>query len=136
VADELFVEALEPVEAPSLVAVCCDTSGSTASVLGKFCGELEAIGRMCGGRGVDLYWADAELIGPLGIEEAGKPRGGGGTSFVPFFEEAEKRKYRRVVYLTDLDGLYPATAPKCEVTWAVPPGCRENIPFGKVVKIL
>ena len=136
VGDELFVEALEPVETPSKVALFVDTSGSTMGVLGKFCGEGLAIFRMCGGKGVDLWYSDCELHGPFGMEELARPRGGGGTSFVPAFEEAEKRRYRRVVYLTDLDGQYPAVAPKCEVTWVVPPGCREDVPFGKVVKIL
>lgn len=134
--DEVFVEDLEPhVFAFATAAICVDTSGSTFAVLGKFCGEVKAVAELYHNK-VDLYFADAALLGPFGIEEIEKPRGGGGTSFIPFFEEATKRKYKRVIYLTDLEGSFPKDEPDMKVTWVVPPGTSIEPPFGSVVKIL
>ena len=106
------------------------------SVLGKFCGEVQQIASLYGSENLTLYFADCELIGPLPVSEISTPRGGGGTSFVPFFEEVEKRRIKTAVYLTDLDGSFPEKPPNCDVVWVLPPGVREKAPFGRFVKIL
>lgn len=133
--EEIYTETLIDVaEAKGMCAICIDTSGSVMDVLGQFVAEVKEI--------VDLYqikpplyYADAEVIGPLEIEEIERPRGGGGTSFVPFFEEVESRGYQRVVYFSDLDGEYPRST-EAEVLWVVPAGVTRVPPFGRVVKIL
>lgn len=137
IGDEMFVETLEEAETLPSIALCVDTSGSTQTVLGKFCGEVKQISDLYGDSSVDLYFADAAIIGPLPLDKIQNPIGGGGTSFVPFFEEVEKRKYTRAVYLTDLYGEFPSQAPKnCDVLWVVPPGSPESVPFGRVLKII
>lgn len=70
-----------------------------------------------------------------------QPAGGGGTSFVPVFErlaepefEAEHGPVRALVYLTDLDGRFPAEAPPYPVVWVTWDATRQA-PFGHTVRI-
>ncbi len=82
----------------------------------------------------DVAWTGPEKI-PL--DEIDQPMGGGGTSFVPAFEEAAEKQFKRIVYLTDLEGTFPKEAPDdCRVLWVVPPGAKTDVPFGEVVRIL
>ena len=92
-------------------------------------------------------------------------KGGGGTDFRPVFEivdDPRKAKEHRdggvsetgrgwtgepleefdeppicMVYLTDLDGSFPAVEPEYPVLWCVPPGINPNrkIPFGQIVAV-
>jgi hypothetical protein len=41
------------------------------------------------------------------------------------------------VYLTDLDGSFPAKEPEYPVLWCVPPGMNANrkVPFGEIVAV-
>jgi len=117
-----------------MCAICIDTSGSVMNVLGKFIAEVKEIVDLYQIE-VPLYWADYDLIGPLDIEEIDRPRGGGGTSFVPFFEEVKRKEYERVVYFSDLDGEYPCGT-DADVLWVVPTGTVKIPPFGRVVKIM
>jgi predicted metal-dependent peptidase len=82
-----------------------------------------------------LYFDDADLVGPLPLDELDRPIGGGGTSFIPFFQEVAERGYERVVYFTDLCGAFPDRT-DADVLWVVPPGVTDTPPFGRVVKIL
>lgn len=135
--DETYVEAMEPEEKVVLeCAICIDTSGSTQAILGRFLGEVRQILSLYSQTKVSLYFADAAIIGPLPIDELERPRGGGGTSFVPFFDEVEKVGYKRAIYLTDLEGSFPAVEPNCKVVWIVPPGSPHTAPFGEVVRML
>ena len=134
--DEVYVEDLEDDISIVRVAVCMDTSGSCLGVLGKFIGAVKSLASLYGREDLPVYWDDAELYGPIPLSEIDKPKGGGGTSFVPFFEEVEKMKYEHVVYLTDLYGTFPEEPPKAEVLWVVPAGINVVPPFGKVAKIL
>ena len=132
---ETYVEDILPVEGSAgLCALCVDTSGSCESVIGKFVGEIREVANVTG-QEFPLYWADAEVIGPLPLSELDRPMGGGGTSFVPFFDEVEKCGYKRVVYLTDLCGTFPERT-DADVLWVVPPGTSIQPPFGRVVKVL
>lgn len=137
IGDEIFVESLEPQIEKLRIALCVDTSGSTEAVMPKFLGIVKQVASFRKELEVDLFWADTELIGPLPLSEMGNPQGGGGTTFAPFFEYAEKDgKYDRLVYLTDLYGAFPADTPKVETIWAVSPGGADSVPFGKYVKIV
>lgn len=131
---ELYVEDLVPCDGVEVPAICIDTSGSTFAVLGKFIAEVRAMAELTD-QEFPLYYDDAALIGPLPLEELDRPIGGGGTSFVPFFEEVERQGYRRVVYLTDLCGTFPGST-SAEVLWVVPPGAGDEVPFGRIVRIL
>ena len=138
IGDEIYVEALEPQLEKLRIALCVDTSGSTQSVLPKFIGIVRHIAAMRRELEVDLFWSDCALIGPVPLTEADKPQGGGGTSFVPFFDYVEKnlKNYDRAVYLTDLYGDFPKDAPKIDVVWAISPGGGTGPPFGKEVRIV
>ena len=71
-----------------------------------------------------------------------KPQGGGGTSFVPFFDKVAQRWDGQTqgvcVYLTDGYGSFPDTAPELPVLWVVTPGglALEEFPFGEAVRLL
>jgi len=132
---ETYVEDLIPIDnSLGLSALCVDTSGSTGDVLGKFIGEIKEIASMMS-KPFPLYYSDAALIGPLPLEELDRPIGGGGTSFVPFFEEVERQRYEKVVFFTDLMGTFPNRT-DADVLWVVPPGITIAPPFGRVVKIV
>ncbi len=138
VGDEIYVEALEAQLEKLRVALCVDTSGSTISVLPKFVGIVKHIAAMRKELEVSLFWADAALIGPVPLSDADKPQGGGGTSFVPFFDYLKDhlKEFDRAVYLTDLYGDFPNDPPKIDVVWAISPGGGSGPPFGKEVRIV
>jgi predicted metal-dependent peptidase len=92
-------------------------------------------------------------------------KGGGGTDFRPVFDIIEDPPRRRgfgnregrpgeqeakehgleefdeppvcMVYLTDLDGSFPAKEPEYPVLWCVPPGVSvsRKVPFGEIVAV-
>lgn len=61
------------------------------------------------------------------------PVGGGGTEFGPCFEWLDERGIspQTMVFLTDLYGSFPASAPPYPVLWASTGG--RNTPFGEVI---
>ena len=66
--------------------------------------------------------------------------GGGGTSFIPFFNQVAALKDDPVdlcVYLTDGYGDFPATPPEMPVLWVIVGGGIESrrIPFGEVARL-
>jgi predicted metal-dependent peptidase len=136
---------LETLEGESLsVMICIDTSGSIyASLLEQFVAELKSILDSYPHVKANLYYADDKLYGPYetgrdhGIPE---PKGWGGTSFVPFFDEVKKRNNRDnsvLIYLTDGYGVYPKHKPLEDTLWVVPAGglASREFPFGEVTRI-
>lgn len=126
------------------VCVAIDTSGSVSPrQLAAFLGELRGILGAYPHVRVELFFADAALDGPHEIEditEAPAPKGGGGTSFVPFFEytEAHRAEAQRVlVYLTDGFGTFPTDHPAEPTLWVVTSGglASERFPFGEVARL-
>lgn len=65
-----------------------------------------------------------------------KAPGGGGTDFRPVFDRMEElpESPRCVVYLTDLQGVFPDKHPDYQVLWVVWGGADLKAPFGDVVK--
>lgn len=61
--------------------------------------------------------------------------GGGGTSFVPVFEEVEERNLNPVllIYFTDGYGTFPSEPPPYPVIWVMTEDVQP--PFGEVVKV-
>ena len=61
------------------------------------------------------------------------PVGGGGTEFGPCFEWLDERGIRpqSLVFLTDLYGSFPQSAPAYPVLWASTGG--RDAPFGEVI---
>lgn len=127
------------------VAVCVDTSGSIGKAeLGSFMSEvrgiLDAYPQIRG----HLFYADAELHGPYDFsaqDPIPAAKGGGGTSFVPFFDwvsHQERRGTQPVaLYLTDGYGAFPTMPPESPVLWVICAGGRESaaFPFGQVVRM-
>ena len=146
IGQKLYLEALE---GESLqVRLCVDTSGSIDErMLADFLGEVVGILRAYPHLEATLYYADAALYGPhpLGPDASRlpPPKGGGGTSFIPFFEAVAREDpglgaQTVCIYLTDGYGAFPSTVPEPPVLWVVPPGglAPESFPFGEVVRML
>lgn len=139
----LYLEALEGESVKVYVAV--DTSGSISDdQLSTFLGEVRGILGAYPHLEAELYYADAQVYGPYPLKSNDpiqKPVGGGGTSFVPFFEkifEGGRFEANAVcVYLTDGYGTFPQKAPELPVLWVVTPGGldEEKFPFGEVARL-
>jgi predicted metal-dependent peptidase len=117
-------------------------------MLARFLGSIAAIATAEGFDEVRLVQADAEvtsdetiLAATLLFQEVGMV-GRGGTDFGPAIralalESRQMGERFTVVYLTDLDGRFPAAeeAVPLEVLWVVPGKPGVVPPFGKVVEM-
>ncbi|MGY6547575.1 MAG: vWA domain-containing protein [Roseinatronobacter sp.] len=75
-----------------------------------------------------VTWRQA--LGTLDLPE------GGGTDFRPVLALAEERAPSGLIVLTDLDGPFPARAPRLPVLWAVSDTARRTTaPFGQVISL-
>jgi predicted metal-dependent peptidase len=120
------------------VAIAVDCSGSvSARQLRLF--EAEARSILEGQRPERVYvlYFDA-AVHKVETYEAGQridlnPVGGGGTEFGPCFEWLDERgiQPQSLVFLTDLYGSFPPTAPAYPVLWASTGG--RKAPFGQVI---
>jgi predicted metal-dependent peptidase len=126
------------------VAICIDTSGSIGNEdLSRFLAEVLSITRTYPHIEAELYCADAELHGPWAIdtqkESLPQLKGGGGTSFIPFFQALEKKNPAPdiAVYLTDGFGSFPAEPPKVSSLWVILPGGlpSHKFPFGETARM-
>ncbi len=141
---KLYLEALEGESVQVFVAV--DTSGSVCdNEMRLFLSEVRGILNAYPHLDCELYYADAEAYGPYSLDahsEIPQPVGGGGTSFVPFFEKVNANRDWHVsgvcVYLTDGYGTFPDELPALPVLWVVTPGGLnlEGFPFGEAVRLL
>lgn len=128
------------------VAISIDTSGSIGSAeLGAFRGEIQGILDAYPQIRGSLFFADAALYGPHDFSvDAPMPeaRGGGGTSFVPFFDWVRQQEldgnYPLCIYFTDGFGSFPPAPPESPVLWVVMPGGLEStgFPFGDVARMV
>lgn len=140
----LYLENLEGESVQVFVAV--DTSGSIGEEqMGLFLSEVVGILRSYPHINCQLYYVDAEAYGPYhpdGNTEIPKPVGGGGTSFVPFFDKVKENWDCQTtgvcVYLTDGYGIFPEEGPPLSVLWVVTPGGLElkYFPFGETVRLI
>ncbi len=136
----LMTEALE-------VSVCVDTSGSVSrDLIDQFVAEINGILKSYPHVKCDFFFCDCELSGPFKIsspEEIPVLKGGGGTSFVPFFKYLEKNNENHMgshkvsIYLTDGYEEFPKFVPKDPVMWLVSADGEETseFPFGEVIRI-
>ena len=140
----LYLETLQGESVKVYVAV--DTSGSIDDRLLKmFLSEVNGILNSYPHLECELYYADADVYGAYELNpdsEIPLPQGGGGTSFVPFFERIGDRwdgmTTAVCVYLTDGYGTFPDTVPELPVLWVVTPGGLDlsQFPFGETVRLL
>lgn len=123
------------------IVVAIDTSGSIDNrILQNFLGEIRGIveaygtfeGHVCCCDAAVHTWQDLteESVGKIKIA------GGGGTSFVPVFQEISKRGLEpaALIYLTDGYGDFPKMAPEYPVMWVMTTDVVA--PFGATVEIL
>jgi predicted metal-dependent peptidase len=127
------------------VVVGIDTSGSIGGrELDMFMAEMAGILEDVRPKELVLVWCDAQVHRVDYAEEAadlntirakGAP-GGGGTSFIPVFDEIDRLglEPEALVYLTDGMGSFPQKAPKYPVIWGnIYKGSKY--PWGDVVDI-
>ncbi|MBW4511267.1 MAG: hypothetical protein KME64_32830 [Scytonematopsis contorta HA4267-MV1] len=140
----LYLEALDGESVHVFVAL--DTSGSINNQhMAMFLSELQGIVNAYPHINCEVYYTDTQLYGPYELNSGNKlpvPKGGGGTSFVPFFEKVatswDGSSSALCVYLTDGYGNFPDETPELPVLWVVTPGGLElhQFPFGEVVRLL
>ena len=136
----LYVETLE--SQGLTAAVHIDTSGSLndAESQGQFLAELKGILNAYPNVQVSLTFGDTELYGPFELTQDTSippPRGGGGTSFIPFFGSVgDLEPTTPLVVFTDGYGSFPET---CDhpCLWVVTEGGlpSEAFPFGEVTRL-
>jgi predicted metal-dependent peptidase len=131
-------------EALGDIALGIDTSGSCymAAEQARFAEHLNAILAEAKPRRVHVYYFDTKVY-PGEVIEAGefdvqtKPKGGGGTSFVPLFEQLQEDgiEPELCIILTDLLGRFPKDEPTYPVVWAntLPYGVA---PFGETIYLV
>ena len=140
----LYLETLQGESVKVYVAV--DTSGSIDNEqLKMFLSEVNGILNSYPYLECELYYADADVYGAYELNsdsELPKPQGGGGTSFVPFFDRIiadwDGMATGVCVYFTDGYGTFPPNPPELPVLWVVTPGGLDlaEFPFGEAVRLL
>lgn len=127
------------------IVVAADTSGSIGEAeLNMFFAEMAGILEDTNAKELIVMWCDAKINRVDIAEDAGDLNtirckggvGGGGTSFVPVFDEIAARGIEPdcLVYLTDGMGTFPDKAPSYPVIWgSIYPASKY--PFGDVVDV-
>ena len=127
------------------IVVMVDTSGSIdQDMLNRFAAEIDAIAKQTRAE-IHVIVCDADVHGVFKVASAGLSsalkgiefKGGGGTNFIPAFEEAEKLKPAIGVYLTDMMGTFPPSA-RFPTVWAVPAMSNQDLPkapFGVTIPL-
>ena len=140
----LYLETLQGESVKVYVAV--DTSGSIDNRrLKTFLSEVQGILSSYPHLECELYYADAAIYGSYKLNPDShipSPQGGGGTSFIPFFERVAENwdgiSTGVCVYLTDGYGSFPENPPQMPVLWVVTPKGLDldRFPFGEAVRLL
>jgi predicted metal-dependent peptidase len=140
----LYLEGLQHESVSIYIAI--DTSSSVRSTqLQLFIGEVRAILAIYPQIECQLFYVDEAIHATHALTADSSlpiPEGGGGTSFVPFFDRVTELwdGYTQTVciYLTDGYGEFPQHAPGLPTLWVVPPGGLDlaSFPFGEAVRLL
>lgn len=140
----LYLEGLQNDSVSIYIAI--DTSSSVRTPqLQLFVGEVQAILAVYPQIECQLFYVDEAIHATYALTTDSTlpiPEGGGGTSFVPFFDRVTEiwDGYTQTVciYLTDGYGEFPQHAPVVPTLWVVPPGGLDLtlFPFGEAVRLL
>jgi hypothetical protein len=131
-----------------VMVVGIDTSGSIyadANLTKQFLSEVEAICDETKPETVHVVFCDAAISATDTFDNGdmcgvfdrlkGLVRGGGGTDFRPVFKWVEDQGIQpaAMIYLTDMEGVFPQHAPPYPVLWAKT--TDHPAPFGESVRI-
>jgi predicted metal-dependent peptidase len=140
----IYLEALVGESVRVYVAV--DTSRSVEeATLQLFLNEVQGILGSYPHLECELYYVDSDAHGPYSLTPNSTlpvPQGGGGTSFVPFFDRVNQiwDGYTQAIciYLTDGYGEFPNYQPGLPTLWVVTPGGLDlsQFPFGEAVRLI
>lgn len=121
------------------VVIALDTSGSVQSVLDEFGSTVRSILDATRPSRVHVIYCDAE-VNRVDVFERGQSVnfetvGGGGTAFEPVFEYVENAGIQPacLLYLTDMYGSFPPSAPAYPVLWCAT--SETTGPFGQTIRI-
>jgi predicted metal-dependent peptidase len=136
----LYMPALRSESMPPMV-VAVDTSGSIDELtINQFIREINAIVDEMQPERVHVVYCDFD-ISKIDVFERGEtvtftPVGGGGTDFCPVFEWVQNEGITPacLVYLTDMGGIFPETAPDYPVLWGDTMGTIKA-PWGETTRI-
>ncbi|AFY94125.1 DUF2201 family putative metallopeptidase [Chamaesiphon minutus] len=139
----LYLEALENESLQVYIAI--DTSGSVSeATLGVFIDEVKGIIGAYPHLACNLYYVDRDTYGPYLLTSDSplpRPQGGGGTSFVAFFDRVaqswDEHTQSVCIYLTDGYGEFPLHPPSIPTLWVVTPGGLDlaKFPFGTAIRL-
>ena len=121
------------------VVIGLDTSGSVLSALDEFGATIKNIAASVKPSRVHIVYCDA-AVNKVDVFERGQVLnfeavGGGGTDFRPVFNYVAEHNIRPacLLYLTDMYGSFPETAPNYPVVWC---STTDNKgPFGDTLRI-
>lgn len=137
----LYLPALKAESMPEIV-VAVDTSGSIdMSLVSQFQGEINAIADETRPERIHVLACDARVHVAETFERGEmveiKPKGGGGTNFEPVFKWIEEQEISPacLIYLTDMEGRFPAREPDYPVLWANFGWQGYTAPFGETISI-
>ncbi len=124
--------------------IAIDTSGSISQEeLSEFWGITEAVAEHYGSYKLQVFTCDTkiqqELLVTEGEELPSIAMGRGGTDFRPVFKRCEELglSHLPLVYLTDLQGIFPNSSLHPQVLWVIPTSAVEQeVPFGLVTRLL
>jgi predicted metal-dependent peptidase len=140
----LYLEGLQHESVSIYIAI--DTSSSVRSTqLQLFIAEVRAILAIYPQIDCQLFYVDEAIHATHTLTADSTlpiPEGGGGTSFVPFFDRVTEiwdgSTQTVCIYLTDGYGKFPPHVPVLPTLWVVPPGGLDLalFPFGEAVRLL
>ena len=145
-ASGFYLPSSDKVPQMGTVVIAVDTSGSIGPELPHFFGHVNSILSTCRPEKVYIMPCDAAVHGvieitvddlPITMEmvsKKGMAKGGGGTSFKPPFRKVEKLGIEPevLIYLTDMYGDFPASAPHYATIW-LSTTKDMKAPFGDVL---
>jgi predicted metal-dependent peptidase len=144
IADDIIIPDLHD-ETLGTIVVALDTSGSiygVPEVLASFETELNGILQRCRPEKTIVIQCDARVTQvdeyPAGDTITLRPKGGGGTDFRPVGDYIKKHNLdpRVVIYLTDLEGVFPPQPGwDFPTIWCVYNNPEQVAPFGETVHL-
>jgi predicted metal-dependent peptidase len=122
------------------IVVGIDTSGSIRGpLLDAFFAEVKAIFEDASPDRIHLVWCDAKVkkvqTFERGEDLTPEAVGGGGTDFRPVFDWVAEQgiEPQALIYLTDMEGVFPKEAPTYPVIWAKT--TTHKAPFGDEIEV-